>query len=162
MTARTTEPHKNPTRWFANWKAIVPMTRAWAKLDQAVKAMRLRCAETTRASLQFVGAVRTIWRRAHQNCLQDTVQFDVFRLLPELTIVKSPPPGCWRLRRCFLVGCSGSTKPLRLLSLHLTRLLCSLFSSPFLPKVLGLVFFGRQEPSDSLEIHSLARAFPAG
>src|SRR2546429_6867374 len=37
MTTRTTEPHKNPTRWFANWKAIVPMTRACAKLDQAVK-----------------------------------------------------------------------------------------------------------------------------
>ena len=45
MTARTTELHKNPARWFANWKAIVPMTRARAKLDQAVKAMRIRCAE---------------------------------------------------------------------------------------------------------------------
>jgi len=51
MTTRTAEPHKNPTRWFANWKAIVPMTRACAKLDQAVKAMRLLCAEALRAAI---------------------------------------------------------------------------------------------------------------
>jgi hypothetical protein len=56
---------------------------------------------------------------------------------------QKPAAGCWRLRRCFLVGCPGSTKPLGLLSLHLKRLLCSLLTSPFLPKVLGLVFFGR-------------------
>src|SRR5919109_2096884 len=49
-----------------------------------------------------------------------------------------------------------------LLFLHLTRLPCSLFSSPFFPKALGLVFFRRQEPSDPLEIHSLSPAFPAG
>lgn len=44
ITASTVEPPRNPERSLRISNPSTDMTTAWAKLDHAVKAIRLRCA----------------------------------------------------------------------------------------------------------------------
>jgi hypothetical protein len=45
MTTSTADPTRNPTRWFGISNPNFDIATAWAKLDHAVKAIRLRFAE---------------------------------------------------------------------------------------------------------------------
>ena len=50
MTTRTAEPHSR-SRALAFWNAMTAITVAWAKLDQAAKAIRLRFADGFRTPI---------------------------------------------------------------------------------------------------------------
>jgi hypothetical protein len=50
MTTRTVDPIRNPVRWLGISSPSIDIATAWAKLDHAAKAIRLRCADGFRTA----------------------------------------------------------------------------------------------------------------
>jgi hypothetical protein len=73
MTKSTADPTRNPTRWLAISSPSIDIATAWAKLDRAAKAIRLRFADGFRTGDQQENAERHVkgglasWCRLYPN-----------------------------------------------------------------------------------------------